>query len=346
MGYRPSQAETKAITAIEAELAVIRPARSAIAEVLPAVEALLRTENVLVLTPAPAPAGFRIERFDTTVPRASKLQQLFVDFLARAVRRYAWYDPIRPEPAQRNVVLEAREVIPAGELERSDIYRQVLRPAGLHAHYQPRALVCEGASLLAWVGSFQDGPVDARHRALFTRLVPALQRRLAAERKLQTGARHVAALEAALEHVGAPALVVSASGTVHEANAAARALLERAGAEVHHALRARIAGRPASYAFELTELAAPGLPRTWLAILRPSTRDERIRACVDKATTRWDLTARQRDVLAEIVHGHATVTIAATLGISERAVELHVTAILDRVGVDSRTALVAAALLL
>jgi len=344
--YRPSRADTKAIAAIEAELAVVHPTRNAVAEVLPEIAKLLRTENMVVVAPAPMIEGFYLERFESTLPDARRLHQLFADFMARATRRYAWYDPIRPEPSQRNVVIEALELIPPGELEASDIYRHVLLPVRFHAHRQPRVLVCEGPSLLAWIGSFQDGAVDARHRALLARLVPALKRRLATERKLQAGARRLAALEAALEHLGAPALVVGANGTVHEANQAACTLLDATGRELHHALRERIAGRPARWAFELTPLRAEGVPTMWLAILRPASAEQRIRAGVDKATARWALTPRQRAVLEQIIHGHATVTIAAILGISERAVELHVTAILDRVGVDNRTALVAAALLL
>jgi DNA-binding NarL/FixJ family response regulator len=42
-----------------------------------------------------------------------------------------------------------------------------------------------------------------------------------------------------------------------------------------------------------------------------------------------------------VVRGMANATIAAELGISERAVEGHVSAIFDRAGVDNRAALVA-----
>jgi DNA-binding CsgD family transcriptional regulator len=60
---------------------------------------------------------------------------------------------------------------------------------------------------------------------------------------------------------------------------------------------------------------------------------------------RWGLTPRQREVLGRVAGGDATGTIAAALGISERAIEMHLTALFDRVGVDSRAALVARVLL-
>ena len=66
----------------------------------------------------------------------------------------------------------------------------------------------------------------------------------------------------------------------------------------------------------------------------------RVRTCA----TRWTLTPRQLAVLELVVTGMANATIAAMLGIADRTVESHVTAIFDRAGVDSRAALVATVL--
>ncbi|MBA3540107.1 MAG: helix-turn-helix transcriptional regulator [Deltaproteobacteria bacterium] len=111
------------------------------------------------------------------------------------------------------------------------------------------------------------------------------------------------------------------------------------------ALRDVVTGRPSLIPFELTRIADTGTPARWLAISRAGSFDERIACAVITATARWRLTPRQHTVLELIVRGVANTTIAAHLGVSARAVELHVTALFDRVGVDSRAALVSAVLM-
>jgi DNA-binding NarL/FixJ family response regulator len=66
---------------------------------------------------------------------------------------------------------------------------------------------------------------------------------------------------------------------------------------------------------------------------------------VTKAALRWQLTSRQREILQQIVSGQTNAMIAADARTTERAVELHVTKLLDRAGVDNRAALVTRALL-
>jgi DNA-binding CsgD family transcriptional regulator len=161
------------------------------------------------------------------------------------------------------------------------------------------------------------------------------------ERLLEQGERRAAALDAALEAIRHPAFVVSASGTIHEVNASARELLSGAEADVRRALRGAIARRPSRYAFELTPLRFGG-SECYLAILRPSASKDRHATSVAVAAARWRLTPRRKHVLEMVVRGRSNGAIAAELGISERAVEAHVSAIFDRAGVENRAALVAA----
>jgi DNA-binding NarL/FixJ family response regulator len=56
------------------------------------------------------------------------------------------------------------------------------------------------------------------------------------------------------------------------------------------------------------------------------------------------LTPREMDVLRIIVHGNSNRSIAAALFLSERTVENHVTHILAKLGLESRTAAAAFAL--
>ena len=343
-GYRIEPAEGRAVASIAEELALVRLDQpSSVGGLMPAMRALVQLDNLVMFSPVQRPSGWHVERFHSDrVARADELERRFLTFLASAPRRYAWYDALHPEPEQRDRVIDALDIIPPGELEASQVYRDVLAPMGFHRHRQPRVLVCDGASLLAWFGAFHAGPVDARHRALLGALIAPVQARLAIERRL-AGAPGCA-LEAALEALGSPAFVVGPAAQIYEANASARVLLETRGAEVHAALHAVLAGGTHPLGVELVALREPAGAERWLAIVRPSA-DERIAACVARAGLRWSLSPRKREVLAMIVRGEPTTTIAADLGTSERSVELHVTSLFERAGVANRTALVARVLL-
>lgn len=60
---------------------------------------------------------------------------------------------------------------------------QILRKYDSH-HAQLRVLVCEGPSLLAWVGAFRHEPFTTRERWLLDQLVTPLRDRLTLERRL------------------------------------------------------------------------------------------------------------------------------------------------------------------
>jgi DNA-binding CsgD family transcriptional regulator/PAS domain-containing protein len=339
--------EAAQVRAIEPELEVLRFNAGSIFDVLlPDLRQLLQTDTLLIICPELRATGWGIARYHgDNFPDAPRFQRVFTRFLASAPRRFAWYNAIRPEPDQRNRVLDPFDIIPSGELEVSGIYHQVLLPMRLHRHRQLRALLCDGASLLGWFGTFHAGPIEQRHVQLLTAFAPAVQRRLTMERRLQVSPRTAMALEAALEQLGCPALVIGATGQIFDANVAAQALLADRGAEVHEGLLDALAGRASALRFALVPLAERGAPACWLATLRAGCAQARITSCVAAAGDRWGLTARQREVLEQIVSGHANSTIAAAAGTSERAVELHVTALFDRAGVNSRSALVASVLL-
>lgn len=170
-------------------------------------------------------------------------------------------------------------------------------------------------------------------------------RRLSIDRRLDTASSSAAALRAALSYLGAPALVLAADGRILEVNDAAHALLTTSRDDLNESLRSALAGHTGPMAFEMTRLVDHGTPASWLAVLRMDRREARIATAVAAATAWWGLTRRQGEVLDWVVRGHDNITIAVELGISGRAVELHVTAMFDRAGVESRTALVAKVLL-
>jgi DNA-binding CsgD family transcriptional regulator len=338
------------LRAIEAELDTVRldgesPSPSGVRAVLPQIRELLEAEVMVLYCPVEDAQGFMLERFEhSSDDRAAELERRTRDFFARAPRRYAWYDPSRPEPAQRNRVIDPVASNPYDDLMRLPIYTEVIEPVKLQRYHQPRILICDGDSLLGWFGAFHDRPFDRRQNALLAWLGSALRRRLRFERDLALSTRVRSVLEHALEHVGAPALVIGARGQVYETNAAGRALLDGRSDEVDASLAAALAGRTGPLAIELTRIAVTGTPVGYLAIVRSGTSDARIAGAVAAAAQRWALTPRQREVLELVARGAGTATIAGNLRISTRAVELHLTRLFDRAGVDHRAALVAAVL--
>lgn len=314
----------------------------AITDVLPEIRGVLDTDAVMVLTPVEAIGGLEVGRFQSAgFADATAVREGFADVFLNQPRRYAWYDPIRPEPEQRNRILEAHSLMKPGEFESSYIYARVLRPCGLHEHRQPRVLLCEGASLLAWFGSFQSAPVTRRQLRLLRQLAGPMKRRLSLERKL-TPAVQAAGLAAALDDLGAPALVLAGQRIV-ELNASARALLIARRRELQEAL----ASPGGTTAFEMDSLPIRlnGCADLRLVIVRVNTQEARIAAAVARATACWRLSPRSACVLARVMCGDPSATIAADLAVSRRAVEQQLTVLFERAGVGSRAELVAAALL-
>lgn len=330
---------------VEAELqTLVLDQGSALASVLPALRGLLEVDNLVLFTPVErVTGGFEIARFEAAGDIGFVRERL-ASFFDKAPSRYAWYDPTRPEPDQRNRVIDAMDLMSPDEYAQSAIYQQAMKPAGVHRCRQPRVLLCDGPSLLAWFGVFHAGEVQARLVSLLGRIAPMVQRRLRVERTLERAPVSFAALEASLAYIGAPAFVIGDGGAIVEANAAGRTLLDRCPA-TRAALADALRRRPTAMQVELTRLTEIGTPALWLAILPSQTADESVAAAIERAVERWELTRRQREVLELVVGGMANVTIAAELGVSVRAIELHVTSLLDCAGVDSRAALVAQVLL-
>ncbi|HVZ88913.1 MAG TPA: LuxR C-terminal-related transcriptional regulator [Polyangia bacterium] len=345
---RLSSSDAASVRAIADELDTIRIGGPPALDVaLPELRRLMRTESVLAYKITERAPSWQLDLFHHDgFHRGDAFERRCQTFFAAAPRPYAWYNAVRPEPEQRNRVFEAVGRIPPGQYESSVIYRDVMEPLKLERHRQLRVLVCEGPALLAWVGAFHPDPVDARQHRLLAAVVPALRRRLSIEQRLRASPRVRWALNAVLDQLAAPAFVLGREGQLHEMNASGRTLLATSHAAVLSSLRDAVARRPNALAFEVTPLRENASCVGWLAILRSDTPDARVAACVTRATAKWCLTPRQNQVLDFVARGLANATIAATIGIGERAVELHVSAIFDRAGVESRSALIATVLLL
>jgi DNA-binding CsgD family transcriptional regulator len=276
-------------------------------------------------------------------PVAERMLPLLDGVLAKHGATGPGYDPRRPEPRQRNRALFLEETIGGTRAAGKEVLanaptREALTIAGIWGQDQLRALVCDGPSLLAWLGAFSPDDFDEAQRRTFDALLPAIQRRLSVERRLAIAEWALPALDAALEDAGTPSAIVRADGRLVHANTAARAARERDRRDFAAKLDDSLHGR--SDAFRLVPLACRGLPEHYLAIATPS-REEAVSARCARAAATWSLTPRQRDVLEQMVLGLPNKTIAAVLAMSERTVEVHVGSILTKAQQESRAAVIA-----
>jgi DNA-binding CsgD family transcriptional regulator len=244
------------------------------------------------------------------------------------------YDPRLPGPEQRNrvVLFTANEV--------ATVSLQPIFQRYKIASAQIRVLICDGSVLLAWVGAFRDEPFTERDEWLLRQLVQPLRQRLLLEQRLEMAAATTRSLDFLLDRIGSAAFVVNARGQIAP-NAAAKAMLDADGRTL--AARVLAATRSGDPQFEVHTTPSNGIPTQYLVVMKPSADVTDARAA--QAAARWGLTRRQRDVLVCIVKGHSNASVSAALGISERTVEVHMTAIFDRAQCSSRAELISLVLL-
>jgi DNA-binding CsgD family transcriptional regulator len=281
--------------------------------------------------------------FAARLPRS--MLDRFSNFFERVPGRWAWFDPLRPEPSQRNRPIPFSSLTTWDEFDRSEVAAQIFGPSGLGRHEQFRVLVCDGPLLLAWVGVFTRKPIEPRDHLLFRRLVVPLRRRLTLERQLGLHSVYALAANAALDALPSAAFIVRADGGIEHANDVGRKLLAEERLDVAARMR-HVAHGPGSArtsedpSMVVTRLFAPGMPSYFVVVLREPVDDLEKRLAGLGA--RWQLTPKQRRVLREVVRGETNKGVAERLGLAESTIEYHVTALLRKARVDGRAALVAA----
>ena len=311
---------------------------SAIGEIIRPIERLVSSTKV-------AAFGVSLESGHAALSFASASRALlepgpaaFASVIQARPRDFAAFDTACPEPGQRNVVVLRREIGAWARVDALPVARDAFPVYGLSRDDFMRVLVCDGPSLLAWVGAFRREPFGERERQAMQRVVPALRRRLRAERLLKELSVTAAALGAAMEAIDTPAFVTRASGHVAHANSLGRALLDRDRRAVEGDLRDAAAGRGAGTC-AVTRLSAAGTSDHFLVVRSAPAGDPARR--VATAALRWGLTPRQTEVLALVAAGKCNKSIAAELGCAERTVEFHVSACLDKAQCEKRAELVA-----
>jgi DNA-binding CsgD family transcriptional regulator len=287
-------------------------------------------------------------------------------FLQQQPDPWGYFDPARPAPAQRNRALhfrphaetEAQEAplydtragawrrLGIGPSELTQVRERVTegavtlyRQLKMEHMFQLRALVCEGSTLLAWVGALRSEPFTPREQRMLQELVPSLQRRLDLETRLREAGLLGSALEAALEALGQPAYVLTSKGRVVYANSAGRARADRVSRHLVEVVQRHGLGEPPPQGTSITALQVRGSSPHYLVVDRSA--EAQTNGKVHVLAARWGLTGREAEVLELIVQGTSNKSIAAQLGCAERTVEVHVTHVLSKAQVESRSALIA-----
>ena len=140
-----------------------------------------------------------------------------------------------------------------------------------------------------------------------------------------------------LDALAEPAFLIDARGHLQHANREGVAWLERDRREVMERL-ARVAGGDTA-GLRVTPLAGGGPAH--LLVIAERVGDEHPRK-VERFCERHRFTPREKQVLALVTRGEPNRRIANELCCSEKTVELHVTHLLRKCTVTSRTELVAA----
>ncbi|MDY7232331.1 LuxR C-terminal-related transcriptional regulator [Hyalangium rubrum] len=353
---------------LRGQLEVLEPGEEVLPRLLGTFRESLRAERMVSYGVEVAPEQY-VASFCHGVgfpqPQGELLETLN-GFLRQQPNPWGYYDPARPAPAQRNRALhfsphaqvesqapplpdapqEGWRRLGIGPEEEAQVRQRVstaagtlYRRLGMEHMFQVRALVCEGPALLAWVGALRSEPFTPREQRLLQELIPSLQRRLSVELRLREAGLLGSALEAALEALGQPAYVLTATGRVVHANSAGKAWAERSPRALADVTRRYARGEQGVTDASVTPLRVPGLSTHYLLVDRSSEAQASARLHV--LSERWELTAREAEVMEHIVQGASNKTIAARLGCAERTVEVHVTHVLSKAQVESRSALIA-----
>ena len=296
---------------------------------------LLGAEKSLAFTLTAGEATVSLDSLVAPGVRHEDFQRDFSALTARHPRGWAAYDAFRPEPEQRNRALSVYRFLGRERLESLPAY-QVMTRHGFGRRDQLRVLVCEGATLLAWIGVLRPSPFTPRDVSVLQRLVPHVRRRLLLERRIAEAGFYRSAMEAALEALPRPAFLLRARGEIVTANAPGRLALERWKTGPMPCL---LRG---DERFERTRLRAVGYPEHVLVVQRakagPPTAEQ-----AQRASAEWEVTPRQAEVLSWVLQGATNREIAGALGCAVHTVELHVSALLEASGTATRAELVSRA---
>jgi DNA-binding CsgD family transcriptional regulator len=340
---RSSTADARRVGEVEAALrTIVDGGPSALSWLPEALRTTLDSEKAFSCTYTQRARGLGLDGF---VDRISPRLVTFTDgWLADKVVGWSAFNPMRPEPAQRNIPLTLAEISAltgVDDVRATPVVREVYSRFGLANDHHLRVLVCEGASLLGYLSICQSGAIAQRQRDLFSRLVAPIRRRLSIERLLEGRDRGRTTLDAALEEIPSAAFVVGALGRVLHSNSLGRAWLAD-GKHLHvRALRDAVRAGNRAGEFRITPVLSGAGSRRYLVVRRT---DDPLKRASRQAAARWRLSAREGQVLALLTEGLTNRAIAAQLGISPRTVEFHLRVMFEKAQVETRAELLVQAM--
>lgn len=284
------------------------------------------------------------------------------EFFSR-YHEFANEDFVRQAVASRpNVVLRDSEMVTRPELEGSLMYRRC-RELGMPLEHVMAVLLDMRHAWHGGITLYRDRPkpFSKRDQALLQRLTPVLTSTVRNCRMLGEVSRRGALLESLFHHQGAESVVLRPPGTELMRTARATALLERWFAPIERGP----GGLPGVLSEQLARLASdggqvngasdtwtrsgPGVdlrvafvplpedrgsPRPWALVL------QEVRHTVPLPEPwRQQLTEREAEVVGCALRGWDNQLIAEELGCSVGTVKKHLQRVFDKLGVDSRAAL-------
>jgi len=248
------------------------------------------------------------------------------------------YDPNTPEEGQRNrvVSLYNTPAIDRAKLERVDSYYRKHQTSVFGQH---RILVCDGPSLLAWVGVRREAALSTSEHRVLTSLIPHFVQALRLERDWRDKAVLNSGLTGIFDKLDGAWFMTTPSGRILFANAEAQVVLDKDGAGTRAQVKEAIARRNVAPGVDVdvSELGGNGLPNGFLVRLRGQ---KRIEPQLKLAAQVWKLTRKQVEVLQGLVAGELDKVIADQLGCAERTVQHHAARIRLASGAQTRTELV------
>jgi DNA-binding CsgD family transcriptional regulator len=255
--------------------------------------------------------------------------------------KYAAFDPVCPEQAQRDVAVTNDDIatISGVQAKSTSTYRELLPRYGLERSDQLRALICEGNSLLAWVGGFRADAFRDEDPEHFDELLPFLRHRLLLERRALRAQLTSAVLPIAMEALVAPAFIVAESGRILEANSLGQQWLAHDAMAASFTLREAVRGAGQEVGFEVARIEF-GSARPAYFVWRRNPPPGAMGAADERACRRG-LTPRQRTAMRLLALGLSNKALATEMGCAQKTVEVHVSAVLKKAHASSRAELLA-----
>jgi DNA-binding CsgD family transcriptional regulator len=198
-----------------------------------------------------------------------------------------------------------------------------------------RTLLCEDGEVVGVLGLFREDLFGLREATLLNAITPALLRRLRLERDLAWTALAKPALDVLLEAFSGVAFLLQGTA-IACANAAGKKLLDADPAGIRNTIAEAIRGRRPGW--EAHSLRVSGAPPSWLVLARSAAGGREV--LLARAGIRYGLSAREAQVLSVLSEGLGNPAIARRLKISIKTVEHHMTALLSKMDVETRSALV------